>query len=111
MAVVQIPTPVSETNPSTTLTTTLDGKSYRIFLHYCGRENRWYGSIQDADGVELAGLEKLVADVSPWYRYRTLAGMPPGRFLLWDSSGEGIDPGLADLGGRCLLLYNEAGNA
>lgn len=108
MSVVTIPTPVGGTNPSTVLTTTLDGKSYRVVLHYVGRENRWYGELQDADGATLAGLEKLVANTKPWYRFRHVAGMPSGKFLLFDSSLAGIDPGLEDLGTRCLLLYEDA---
>lgn len=108
MADVIIPTPVGELNPSTVLTTTLDGQSYRIVLHWNGRANRWQGCLQDGTGNVLAGFERFVANMRPWYRFRKTVGMPPGVFLIADESLTGTDPGLNDLGNRCKLLYRTA---
>ena len=84
----------------------LDGTIYGLTFMWNTREEAWFLSVADADGVALVSGVKLVAD---WQLFQSVsnASMPPGEMVAVDTSGAGLDPGLTDLGERVLLMYQE----
>lgn len=86
---------------------TLDGANYALLLRWNLREEAWYMDVLDEPQTTvLVGGLKLVADY-PLGIPRT-GRMPPGLFVALDTTGEGIDPGIDDLGDRVKLLYYSA---
>ncbi len=82
----------------------LDGVDYRVRLLWNARVGRWYLWLYTMEGDPVVAGQKLVVDI-PLMSHRGGSDLPPG--LLWciDTTGRGIDPGLHDLGVRCLLMY------
>lgn len=82
----------------------LDGVTYTLQFRWNVRLEAWFMDILDEQGVTmlLAGL-RLVANW-PLGAYNT-GRQPPGAFVAFDTSGEGLDPGLDDLGDRVQLKY------
>jgi hypothetical protein len=83
---------------------TLEDVTYTLELRWNVRSSAWYMNVLDAEGVTMlqAGI-KLVAD---WMLASYSVGaQPPGAFVARDTSGQGIDPTLEDLGTRVQLLY------
>lgn len=85
----------------------LDGVVFALTFAWNTREEKWYLSIADADGVALASGIKIVAD---WPLFQSVSNtdMPKGMMIANDTSGAGLDPGLDELGGRVLLMYMDA---
>lgn len=84
----------------------LDGVTYTLQIRWNVRASSWYMDVLDeAGGTVVAGGagHRLVANW-PLGAYRT-GRQPPGAFLCEDTSGQDLDPALADLGTRCRLLY------
>ena len=82
----------------------LDGQTYGFRFLWNFREEKWFGSIFDADGQPIVEGVKAVVDW-PWLRRYQDSRMPPGVLQFMDTTGEQADPGLEDLGSRTLLLY------
>lgn len=82
----------------------LDGVTYTLELRWNVRATAWFLNVLDEaeQNVFLAGL-KLVANF-PLAAYVT-GRSPPGALVCVDTSGQGADPGLNDLGARHQLLY------
>jgi hypothetical protein len=82
----------------------LDGVTYTLEFRRNVRVGAWFMNGYDITGTVLyfAGV-KLVADF-PLAAYNT-ARQPAGFFIAKDTSGQGIDPGINDLGVRVQLVY------
>lgn len=105
MTVQIIPTSQEESNYKQI--TGLDGRDYELELRWNQRAGRWYLKISTAaDGV-IQGPTKIVADWPLVYPGKSLP-LPPGALLAVDTTGEGRDPGLTELGGRVVLVYMDA---
>lgn len=102
MAVLVIST--STELSSYTQRTILDGVEYLLSFQWNQREAKWYLSIADSEGAPLGSGLKLVADF-PLNRRLVDPGAPPGVLYAMDRTGEGVDPGLRDLGDRVFLIY------
>ncbi len=85
----------------------LDSVVFELTFAWNTREEKWFLSVADADGVALASGIKIVADW-PLFQSVSNADMPAGTMLANDTSGAGLDPGLDDLGDRVLLMYQDA---
>lgn len=88
-------------------TCSLDGRQFVLRFNWNERAERWFLSIADADGNDLAGGIGLCA------HYPLLLGLrspdlPAGEFVVVDSSSEPRDPQRDDLGTRAKLLYLDA---
>lgn len=88
----------------------LDDVTYTLSVRWNVRAAAWYLDIWDEQGVTLfaAGV-RLVVNY-PLCNYLT-GRQPPGALVAVDTSGQGIDPGLGDLGGssaRVQLYYATA---
>jgi len=86
---------------------TLDGVAFVMRLAWAERERRWFMDLETADGTPVMTGRKVVAD-RPLTERLTTPLRPAGDLWCVDRSGEGRDPDLRDLGGRCLLLYVDA---
>ena len=87
-----------------TLQVPLEGVNYTLQFVWNLRESSWYMDVLDETGaIMIIGGMRLVAD--------SLLGItrtgrqPQGAFIALDTTGEGVDPGLDDLGVRVKLLY------
>ena len=87
-----------------TQTVRLGGADYRIRLAWAERERRWFFDLWTGDGTPLVAGKKVVADRC-LNRLVTSALGPPGGIWCFDTTDEGSDPDLRDLGTRCLLFY------
>lgn len=85
----------------------LDGKTYNFDIAYNTRTGLWYLTISDSDLVQLVGGLPLVVNSDLVNRFHR-EELPPGFLMLYDTSGNNQECGKADLGDRCVLLYEEA---
>jgi hypothetical protein len=97
-----IQTPIE--TPFWTQRVVLDGQEFYLSASFNEREGRWYIGLADQDETVIFAPRKLVAD---WDLLRTIADerAPRGALMATDTSGQGLDPGFADLGARVLLVY------
>jgi hypothetical protein len=66
----------------------------------------WMVDIKDADGENLVMGQGLVLSQDLFDGYRHIAGIPGGQLFIYDSSQQGIEPGLRDfIDGRVQLWY------
>jgi hypothetical protein len=98
--VIPLPTGV----PNFELTVLLDGVSYTLGFRWNARAQAWFTSLSTAEGELLLGSRRLVVDWFIWARLRD-ARRPRGVLCAVDTSGNQVDPGLADLGARVQVLY------
>lgn len=85
----------------------LDGVEYILTLRWSQRESRWYMDIAAATGARLVtglALSLFTPILEP---VRTLPGLPPGEFMLFDTRIDRADPTLASFGDSVLLVYGE----
>lgn len=87
--------------------TELDGKTYGFEFMWNSRAGYWFMSITDKDGNPLLMGRKLVLNWPLTGRFRNNA-LPPGAFVLFDTSGRDVEPNEKELGTRCQLVYHEA---
>lgn len=84
--------------------TTLDGTDYTILAQWNGRNASWSMDLLDADGVIIRAGSRIALGSFPGRRSAD-ARFPEGVFVVLDTSGEGIDATLDDLGTRVLVHY------
>jgi len=82
----------------------LESVTYKFDFEWSDREEAWYMSIKDLDGVELLSGRKIVLSYPLTVIHRD-AGLPPGTFIAFDTSDKEVEAGFADLGDRVKLLY------
>lgn len=83
---------------------TLEGSTYNIILKWNERDSVWYMSLLTDENVPLMSGVKVVSDF-PLNRREASSDGPPGLFVAYDTSEEGIDAGFEELGERVLLFY------
>lgn len=113
--IVNLPAPANPPVPAFDVSETLDGVQCVLHFQWNETDGSWYLRVlgQDATLPALMGDTRLVVDW-PLYLSRIQAlRTPPGVFLLQDTSGQGVNPGLGDLGAgaRCQLIYMPAAEA
>jgi len=84
----------------------LDGLQFTMTLLWNVINLAWYMSIADADGVMVVEGVRLVEGPIMW-RFKD-SRMPPGQFVMLDTTGAQRDAFYEDLGKRNLLLYYTA---
>lgn len=105
MALLQIPTRTDLDNYSEVVV--LQNVTYTFNFAWNYRASYWGLTILDPNGNQIVAGVALRINVN-------ILGIvsdplkPPGQLAVVDTSGAGLDPGLNDLGGRVVLLYNEA---
>jgi len=106
MSTIIIPT--SQTESDYAQTVTLEGVDYQLFFHWNARQPGWYCEIRDAAGGNLIAAAKRLAIGTFIFEHDKDSRMPPGAFLLIDTTQSGQEPGLRDLGTRVFFIYVEA---
>lgn len=82
----------------------LDDVEVVLRFDWNDREALWYMSIYDsAEATLLVGLAMPV-NIEIRSRFQ-MEGLPPGGFILYDTSQKNQDAGSEDLGNRCRLYY------
>lgn len=82
----------------------LEGRAFGFEFRWNGRAGRWVFSVYDADGTLLLAGRHLVLGYPLLARFAD-PRLPAGELVAVDTTGTGVPPGLADLGGRVQLLY------
>jgi len=113
--IINLPAPATPPLPAIDVSETLDGVQCVLHLQWDESASCWYMRVlgEDAALPALMGDVRLVADW-PLYLSRIQSlRTPPGVFMVQDTSGQGLDPGLGDLGAgaRCQLVYMPAAEA
>ena len=83
----------------------LEGVGYRIRLQWNARAATWMLDLLSETGDALATGLALRAGVPLTLHLRHRIGMPPGSFVLIDTSDSLGDPTFDDLGDRVRLIY------
>jgi hypothetical protein len=103
----KIPLPISPTG-GFTIQADLDGVTFTLDIIWNSRDGYWYLSIETPNGTPiLAGQKAVVSYPIGWHQYYNPA-MPTGNLQWIDTTGQGLDPGYADIGARVLLYYFDA---
>lgn len=98
--------PVTNEQGNYTLKCTLDNKVYGLGFRWNERYERWFMDIFDATNTLLiAGLPILEGWGLTDQFIGRIAGMPPGRFVAFDGTGNDLDPDAASFGVESQLLY------
>lgn len=91
-----------------TMQVELDRVLFLLTFRWNEREGYWYLSIADSNGVDVATGIKIVIN-TPLLRRCVSAGRPTGELIALDAAtNTSGDPGLNELGGRVVLVYEEA---
>ena len=84
---------------------TLDGLAYRIRLRWNGRAESWYIDFYKQDGTVIVYGKRLAIN---WEIIGKLASvdLPPGKLMVVDNTGLGLEIGRDDLtNGNVSLVY------
>lgn len=93
--------------PDQRLSVQLDGLTFQLDLVWNERAGQWFLSVADGAGALFAG-HGLALRTPVFYQYRLGERAPPGELWCVDTSDQEAEPGLADLGARVVLAYQEA---
>lgn len=80
----------------------LSGTDYVLLFDWHDREQRWYMSVYDQQGIVITAGLKLVSNW-PLYTRETLPQRPKGQFMVVDPNA--LPAQLPDFGLRTLLLF------
>lgn len=87
--------------------TFLDGREYIMRFMWNARASAWYLDVSDQDGLPIVNGVRLVCGIP---LAREVVGdfrMWPGTLLCTSATQDDSDPGLLDLGSRCILIYDD----
>ena len=82
----------------------LEGATYTFSFDWNDRDEGWYLSVFNAAKNPLIQGRRIVIQYPLLDPHRD-SQLPPGVLLADDTSGQNIEPGFEDLGGRVKLLY------
>lgn len=101
--ILEIPT--RQDMPHYVETVELDGTVYGLEFYWNARAGGWFLTLWNAQlTAPLLSGRRLVLGAQLLGRYRN-AALPPGDLLVVDMTGDGVEPGLKDLGLRAKLVY------
>ena len=99
--------PVRSDLPAYDFQIELDGIQYTLGFAFNTRAGHWVMDISDAGGAPILMGLKVITGWLLTARFR-LAGLPPGDFFVYDSSGKNEDPTIEDFGTQKILFYADA---
>lgn len=85
----------------------LDGVTYGFEFRWNTREGAWYMHVFAEDGAPILYSVKVVV-AFPLGARVTDPNMFPGRLIAYDTTNLDLNPGIADLGDRVMLVYLSA---
>ena len=108
MAATRIP--VEPGVPAQSFTTTIAGRSYVFEFRWNGRDSAWYMNLRDSDidetpirmGIKIV-LGTFLGNAS------SHPDFPPGAFIAYDTTNQGLDATLDDIGDRVEILHLTSG--
>lgn len=106
MALLEIP--VRSDLPAYDFQIELEKVQYTLSFNWNARMKSWFMDIGDKDGNPLLSGLKMYASYPLKYKFKDTA-LPPGEFLLLDTTNQNKDPQQDDLGSRVILMYQESG--
>lgn len=80
---------------------------YTFFFGYNTRRARWYMRIEDVAGVEILNDIPILVNIPLTDQFR-LTGLPPGRFIAIDETGQNRNPTAENFGTDIKLFYQES---
>ena len=86
----------------------LEGTTYTFRFRFNSRIQNWVMDIADAADNDILNGVVVLTNVPLTDQY-VKEGLPPGRFIAIDESGEDKDAGESDLGNDVKVVYEEAG--
>lgn len=104
MLLINLPAPQDPPLSDFTVGVDLEGASYTLRFRWHVTDGYWYLRVLDDPGQTVLMADIRVVANWPLYRSRTVR-TPPGALIAFDTTGNGIAPGLADFGSRVLLYY------
>ncbi len=114
----QLQIPLETGNADFEFDVDLDGSTYKLRLWWCGTLNLapiadgastgfWMLFLMTPGGTPIAQARAVVGWPMFW-RVRGTHGLPPGTLTFVDTTGQGLSPGVGDLGQRVQLIYAPA---
>jgi hypothetical protein len=100
---INLPAPQTPQIPDFTIGVDLDGVSYTLRFRFDQEDAYWYVRVLDDPGENVLMGDVRVVE-GALYVARPVR-TPPGFLVCHDTTGQGIAPGLADLGKRALIYY------
>jgi len=109
MATLAIPTPPASSF-GFLVRVNLEGVFYRLQFKWNGRDESWYLDIGDDGGNATVRNLRLVIgdDILAPHKSIAAAKCPQGNLRVVDTEASGVEAERDELGGRVLLLYDEA---
>lgn len=83
----------------------LDEVTFNLDFEWNDRDQGWYMSIADVNGVALVSGRRVIIGYPLFDAYAD-ARLPAGAFLALDTSDSDTEAGLNDLGDRVILTYS-----
>ena len=105
MAFLQLP--IRSDIPAYDFQAELDGVLYTLGFSYNTRAGYWTMDIFDSNETPILVGIRVISGWLLTNRF-VMAGLPPGDFLVYDTSGKNEDPLQADFGTTKILLYADA---
>lgn len=99
--------PITQDDASFKIRTILEGFELVLKIDWNTRIERWHVSIYNAAEEPLVTGLPMHINTELIERFE-IVGLPPGRLMLFDTSGRITEAGRDDLGDRCKLLYESS---
>ena len=106
MAVLNIP--VNSEVAAYSFTIELERVIYLFRFRFNFRKSRWMMDIATRDGINIVVGVPMVSAISLFDRFKNPL-LPPGDFMVYDTTGKLNSPGFSDFGKTIQLLYFESG--
>lgn len=107
MAINKIPTSTDATQPWYKQNTKLGAREYILEFQWNQRNGRWYLSMYDQDESPIFHGKPLALGCDLLFGL-TDERLPAGQLFVRDTSGQGLEAGLTDLGDRVVLYFMDA---
>lgn len=105
--ILEIPIDNDDDSPALKMRTVLEGVEFLLEFKWNTRDLRWNISfLSSQDDPILMGIPLNIN--SELLERFEIDELPPGKMILFDSTGKTNEAGLSDLGARCKLLYQNS---
>jgi hypothetical protein len=105
MIQINLPAPQTPPVPDFTIVTDADGTSYALRFVWSETGSYWYVRVLDETVQTVLMAARRVVGNTPLFRTSPAVRTPPGYFLVYDTTGQGLPPTLTSLGDTSILVY------
>lgn len=85
----------------------LVGVTYGFTFRWNDREGAWFLDLTDGEGNPIGSGIKIVVSLDLLGPFHSDPRCPVGALVAFDTTGQDLDPGFADLGDRVLVMFME----